>query len=159
MDKMRESMFSILGNLNGFSFLDLFSGSGVIGIEAASRGASSVTFVEVDRVKKNILFENAKIAENSKTDIFIMPVERFILSTKSKFDIIFLDPPFPLKKKQKLLELISKKKVLSPHGLVMIHHPAEEKWQDEIYTLKLEDKRKYGRSVLLFFRDTCDNLQ
>ena len=153
MDKMRESMFSILGNLHGLAFLDLFCGSGIVGIEAASRGASSVTFVEMDRIKKAILHENAKIAENCKTEIFIMPAERFILSTKNKFDMVFLDPPFSLKKKQELIELISKKKILNPSCLVMIHHPIEEIWPDKIGTLMLEDKRKYGGSILLFYRD------
>ena len=153
MDRMRESMFSILGNLYGLSFLDLFSGSGIVGIEAASRGASSVTFVEMDRIKKPILQENAKIAEDCKTEIFIMPVERFISLTKNKFDIVFLDPPFPFKKKEELVDLVAKKKILNPSGLVMIHHPSEETWPDKIDTLMLEDKRKYGRSILLFYRD------
>ncbi|MCL2481002.1 MAG: 16S rRNA (guanine(966)-N(2))-methyltransferase RsmD [Spirochaetaceae bacterium] len=152
MDRMRESMFSILGGLYGLSFLDLFSGSGIVGIEAASRGASSVTFVEKDRIKKVVLHENVKIADNCKTEIFIMPAERFISLTKNKFDIVFLDPPFPLKKKQELLELVSKKNILNPSGLVIIHHPVEEIWQEKIDTLLLEDKRKYGRSILLFYR-------
>ena len=153
MDRMRESLFSILGNLYGISFLDLFSGSGIVGIEAASRGASSVTFVEMDRIKKAVLQENAKIAENCKTEIFIIPVERFIFLTKNKFDIIFLDPPFPFKKKQGLIDFISNKKILNPQGLVIIHHPSEEVWPDKIDTLTLEDKRKYGRSILLFYRN------
>ncbi len=157
MDRMRESMFSILGNLYGLSFLDLFSGSGIVGLEAASRGASSVTFVEMDRIKKNVLQENIKIAEDCKTEIFIMPVERFIQSAKNKFDIIFLDPPFPLKKKQELVELIFKKNILNKSGLLMIHHPSEESWPDKIGSLILEDKRKYGRSILLFYRDIQQN--
>ena len=151
MDRMRESMFSILGNLYGRSFLDLFSGSGIVGLEAASRGASSVTFVEMDKIKKSVLQENIKIAEKCKTEIFIMSAERFVSLTKNKFDMIFLDPPFPLKKKQELLDLVSKKKILNPSGIVMIHHPAEEVWSDNIDTLALEDKRKYGRSILLFY--------
>ena len=159
MDRMRESMFSILGNLYGFSFLDLFCGSGIIGIEAASRGASSVTFVEMDRIKRNILQENVKIAENCKTEIFIMPAERFILSTKNKFDMIFLDPPFPFRKKQGVIELVSKKDIVNPSGLVMIHHPSEEIWPDTIESLTLEDRRKYGRSILLFYRKNVQDTE
>ena len=159
MDRMRESLFSILGNLYGLSFLDLFSGSGIVGIEAASRGAKCVTFVEADRIKKSILQENTRIIENSQIEIFIMRAERYILSAKNKFDIIFLDPPFPFKKKQELIELLSKKNILNPSGLVIIHCPKEEIWEDKINTLILTDKRKYGRSILLFFRNNRENIQ
>lgn len=151
-------MFSIMGNLYGLSFLDLFSGSGIVGIEAASRGASSVTFVEMDKVKKAVLYDNVKIAENCKTEVFIMSAERFVSLTKNKFDIIFLDPPFPFKKKQELIELVSKKKILTPAGRVIIHHPMEETWGDKIDTLVLEDKRKYGRSILLFYINTLQQI-
>ncbi len=66
MDRMRESIFSILGNIDDKSFLDLFSGSGIIGIEAASRGASPVYFVEKDKIKKKVIHDNTDIVETEK---------------------------------------------------------------------------------------------
>jgi len=159
MDRMRESMFSILGNLYGRSFLDLFSGSGIVGIEAASRGASPVCFVEMDRGKKKTLYENVKIVEKAVTEIHIMPAERFIASTKETFDIVFLDPPFPLRKKKEIVELVTHKNILKENGLLMIHHPSEEKWEETIGNLVIEDRRKYGRSILLFYRKTAEKLQ
>ncbi len=158
MDRMRESMFSILGNLYGVSFLDLFSGSGIVGIEAASRGASPVCFVEMDRIKKKVLSENVRIVEKSVTEIFIMPAERFISSTRQKFDIVFLDPPFPLKKKQQLVEMVYERDILKEDGLLMIHHPSEETWPEGIGNLEAEDRRKYGRSILLFYRKKGDGI-
>lgn len=152
MDRMRESMFSILGNLAGMSFLDLFCGSGVVGLEAASRGASPVCFVEMDRIKKKVLQENISIAGDTATEVHIMPVQRFINTAKKSYDIVFLDPPFPLGKKQDLVETVSKKNLVAENGLLLIHHPAEESWPERIGTLLLEDRRKYGRSVLLFYR-------
>ena len=76
MDRMRESMFSILGSLEGSSFLDLFSGSGLVGIEAASRGASPVILVEMDRKKRPVIERNIGMVE-SEIQLVMMPVERF----------------------------------------------------------------------------------
>lgn len=152
MDRMRESMFSILGRLDGKSFLALFCGSGIAGIEAASRGANPIAFVEMDRGKKHTLQENITIIENADTNVFIMSAGRFIATSKEKFDVIFMDPPFPLGKKQLLVQQVAKKDILEDRGLLMIHHPSEEKWPDKIEDLVVEDRRKYGRSILLFYR-------
>jgi 16S rRNA G966 N2-methylase RsmD len=88
MDRMRESVFAILGPLDGVSFLDLFSGSGVVGIEAASRGASRVVLVERDRKKRSVMEENAHIVWDEAGDgpgdaevelsIRSMPAERVL---------------------------------------------------------------------------------
>ena len=156
MDRMRESLFSILGNINDKSFLDLFSGSGIIGIEAASRGAAPVYFVEKDRIKKRIIHENTDMIETEKK-VFIMSVERFISITREKYDLIFLDPPFPMGKKQELVLSVSRKDILADDGVLMIHHPSEEKWPETVGNLEIIDRRKYGRSILLFFRKNNNN--
>ncbi len=151
MDRMRESVFSILGDIKGMSFLDLFSGSGIIGIEAASRGASPVYFIEKDRIKKNIIHENTDMIETEKK-VYIMSAEKFISVTREKFDIIFLDPPFPMGKKQDIVLSVSRRNILSDKGILLIHHPSEEKWPEIIGNLEVYDRRKYGRSIVLFFR-------
>ncbi len=152
MDRMRESLFSILGDLNGYSFLDLFSGSGIVAIEAASRGASHIEAVEIDRGKKKTVIENLSIAEKAPR-LWVMSAQQFIKRCPRKFDIIYLDPPFPLAEKQKLLELIDQRKLCEPEGRCIIHHPGEEKWPDRIGNLAFYDLRKYGRSNLRFFRN------
>lgn len=151
MDKMRESLFSILGDLNGYSFLDIFSGSGIVAIEAASRGATHVEAVELDRRKKKTILENLSIAE-TVPKLWMMSADQFIHRSRRKFDIIYLDPPFPMAGKQRLVKLISQKNLLENEGVCIIHHPSEEKWEDEIGSLFLKDKRKYGRSILHFYR-------
>lgn len=152
MDKMRESLFSILGNLNGYSFLDLFSGSGIISIEAASRGASHIEAVELDKGKKRTIIENLSIVEKVPK-LWVMGAQVFIKRCPRKFDIIYLDPPFPLAGKQRLLELIDYKKLAEPDGRCIIHHPGEEKWPDRIGNLVFCDLRRYGRSYLRFFKN------
>ena len=110
MDRMRESVFAILGDLTGKTFLDLFSGSGTIAIEAMSRGADHVVLCEKDKIKVKTVFENVSMTEkvmHKKIECHFMPVELFIKRAKTKFDIIFCDPPFPYKFHQELIESFS----------------------------------------------------
>ncbi len=150
MDRMRESFFSVLGDISGRSFLDLYSGSGVVGIEAASRGANPVFLVEKDRGKAQTLHKNVSFVEE-EIKVVIMPVERFIRMQKVKFDYIFLDPPFNQKAKLAVIESIGTNKLLAEDGLLMIHHPREEAIPDSTRFFTLEDRRTYGGSILCFF--------
>lgn len=150
MDRMRESMFSILGNIENLSFLDLFCGSGCIGLEAASRGANPIDLVEKDFKKKTVIKENLSMAEE-EMHLYLMPVERFLKSATKQYDIIHLDPPFPLKNKERFLQGVDEFEVLKPNGVCMIHYPAEEQLPEELGSLKRYDLRKYGRSELAFY--------
>ena len=154
MDRMRESLFAILGDLSGVRFLDLFSGSGVVGIEAASRGAEPVVLVEKDYIKSGVLKENTAFVE-SEIKIFMMPVERFIKRRREEelsFDIIYLDPPFIFKNKAEIISGVVDGNLLNPGGRLIIHLPAEESLPDVIGSISLQDKRKYGRSILMFYQ-------
>lgn len=152
MDRMRESIFSILGPLNGLSFLDLFSGSGIMGMEAYSRGAYPVTCVERDRKKLSLLIENTMIAEK-RIDCHCMPVERFILRQNLSYSIIFCDPPFPYQYKTELIKTIADKGLIEKGGKLLIHYPFKESLPEQASTLICTDEREYGRSLVRFF--TC----
>lgn len=153
MDRMRESLFSILGNLDDYSFLDLFTGSGCVGIEAASRGANPVHIVEKDRGKKTVILKNISIVE-SPIKLFMADVNRFIPTAKQTYDIVYADPPFPMSGKVELAKLIAKSQIINKGGLFIIHYPREEKalWPEIIDDLVTYDERKYGRSILRFFK-------
>ncbi len=156
MDKMRESVFAIIGpELEGKSFLDLFSGSGTIAIEAVSHGAKNVTLCEMDRSKAKIVFDNVKMAEEVgvRINCHFMAVELFLKRHKGQYDFIFLDPPFPYKFRRELLETISRRNLLAPGGKVLIHYPAEDSLGEEIESLVQTDKRIYGRSIVNFYRE------
>ncbi len=155
MDRMRESVFAVLGDLSGDSFLDLFCGSGIIGIEAASRGAAEITFVEKDRRKMGILKANIELIE-TKTYIASMPAERF-LGGGRKFDIIFADPPFNYKNKRGLVESVGKHDNLKSGGILLVHYPAEDTMPAETEQLTLYDERKYGRSIVGFWQPKGPN--
>jgi 16S rRNA (guanine(966)-N(2))-methyltransferase RsmD len=151
MDRMRESVFAVLGDLSGLSFLDLFSGSGIIGLEAASRGAFPIVCVEKDGEKFSTLIKNVSIAEE-RIECKSMPAERFLLRNKTPFAIVFLDPPFPYRFKSSLLESLSSGPTLAPGGLALLHFPRGEGIPREYERLALEDEREYGRSLVRFYR-------
>lgn len=158
MDRMRESVFAILGDLTGKSWLDLFSGSGTIAIEAVSRGASIVQLCEKDKIKVKQVLENVSITEKEcgvRIGCHFMAVELFVKKCKDKFDYIFLDPPFPYKFRTDLLKSISEKELLNPENpdaMVMIHFPEEDTPPEHIGNLTLADKRIYGRSIVHFYK-------
>jgi len=151
MDRMRVSLFAILGDLEGSSFLDLYSGSGIVGLEAASRGASPVVLVEKDWRKKGVLLKNISFV-GSRIEVRIMPVERFILRSRERFDTIYLDPPFALKGKLETLSAIEARGLLETGGILVLHLPREESLPERLGRLYRADLRRYGRSVLLFYR-------
>ncbi len=153
MDRMRESVFAVLGDLSGSSFLDLFCGSGIIGIEAASRGASEITFVEMDKGKMTVLKANTAIIGDGTADVRIVynPVERFLTSNRKMFDTIFADPPFNYAGKRRILQIVNRKASLAAGGRLLIHFPAEDPPPEKEGGLIMYDSRKYGRSIVGFY--------
>jgi len=120
-DRNKEALFNILGQyFDGGKLLDLFSGSGAIGIEALSRG-----FDEVDFVEKNILAFKT-IEENLNTlnigpcaKVFKQDVFSFLKETKNTYDIIFADPPYALNKYDEILEIIVARQLLHKDGIII----------------------------------------
>jgi 16S rRNA (guanine966-N2)-methyltransferase len=181
MDRMRESLFALLGDLRGCSFLDLYCGSGSVGIEAASRHAEPVVFVEKDRGKRATLERNLSFVQE-QTRVYLLPVEHYLRRVRSSFDCIFLDPPFRQRGKIEVLQLIAERGVLAEGGILVIHLSKEEdKGFPEVIgprteaavgeradaadsaepgqlprsvrgQLRLSDRRLYGGSLLMFYR-------
>ena len=157
MDRMRESVFAILGDLNGKSWLDLFSGSGTIAIEAVSRGAQRVDLCEKDRLKVKTVLDNVSITEkemNVKIHCHFMAVELFLKRCKDQFDYIFFDPPFPYKFHEDLIKTAADRHLLLPGGTIMVHRPEEHKMNDKIGCLVRTDQRIYGRSIVDFYQES-----
>jgi 16S rRNA (guanine(966)-N(2))-methyltransferase RsmD len=150
MDKMRESVFACLGDISGLSFLDIFSGSGIIALEALSRGADPVDAVEQDKLKRKTLLDNVSIAPR-RINCHFMPAELFIKRGLNAFDIIFLDPPFPYKYKWQLVTDIAVSRLAANESRILIHRPREDFQKEDIQGIKKQDSRRYGRSVVDFF--------
>ncbi|MDR0597689.1 MAG: RsmD family RNA methyltransferase [Treponema sp.] len=160
MDRMRESVFGVLGDLKGCSFLDLFSGSGIIALEAASRGADPVDAVEIDALKRKTLIENVSISP-ARIRCHFMAAELYVRRAKKRFDIVFCDPPFPYRFTWDLAASIAVSPLMGPGSRLLVHRPKQEPWvpagpegsaaafPGEIL---LETSRAYGRSIVDFFR-------
>ena len=122
-DRVREAIFSALGDLSNYSGLDLYSGSGAMGIEALSRGCSFMTFVDQNKIaiettKKNLSslgIVNAEVL--FKTDL--SAINSFI-ENKKKFDIVFLDPPYKEGKYEEIVDLFIKNDLLNEHAIIVM---------------------------------------
>ena len=160
-DLTKESIFNVLKHSNKFSIniensiiLDLFSGVGSFGLECLSRGAKYVTFVENYRGVLPILKKNLS---NLETDKNYQVIEDNILNKINfkkiinKYDIIFLDPPYREKKLPIIIDQISKDKILSNDGIIVIHRHRKEEDQFS-KKLRIVVEKKYGISKILFCR-------
>ena len=148
MDRSKEALFNIIQNeIINASFLDLFAGSGNIGIEAISRGAKTVCFVDnsyeaIKVIEKN----NKKIKENLK--IVKEDVHKFLKNNTNKYDIIFMDPPYDYCEEEliKLIDLILLEKKLNKNGIIILEYGKE------INHEKIIKSKKYGKTYFMFFK-------
>ncbi|RLE15744.1 MAG: 16S rRNA (guanine(966)-N(2))-methyltransferase RsmD [Actinobacteria bacterium] len=145
--RARESIFSILsGRLPGAVVLDLFAGSGSLGLEALSRGASDAVFVEAGRVAARILRENIEHVGLGGSALE-QDVNRFLRFEVSRYDLIFVDPPYEDDDEQvtSVLELLEP--VLAPDGVVVLHRQARSVVELPDF-LRTVDERRYGDAVM-----------
>lgn len=149
-DKVRESLFNILQfNISGKSFLDLFCGTGAMGIEALSRNCSRVVFNDLNRdsialTKKNL----EKIKADGNFLVLNKNAVTLIEEQREKFDIIFIDPPYKSELKKQVLDSVSK--ILNEDGIVIFED--ENSYTEKVENLVKYDERKYGRVYLNFFK-------
>ena len=156
-DRMREALFNILAArgipVEGSHFLDLFSGSGSMAVEAASRGAASITLVERDLRKRPCLRRNTCFVSAS-VRIHISPCERFLARAHPAagrgWDLAFVDPPFAYRHKPELLAALRDRALLGDRALVLLHLPVQEALPGQRGFTCLE-RRSYGGSAVCFF--------
>jgi len=144
LNKVRETLFNICqGEIEGATFLDLFAGSGAIGLEALSRGAASVTFVEKDRAAFQALAENIKMLGVERETRLIKGDVFKTIEHLAAFDIIFADPPYGQGFGERLLPLIIEHALLNRS--LFIEESSELGEQEG---LQLQSIRKTGRTKL-----------
>ena len=151
-ERVKEAVFSIIQfEIEGRRVLDLFAGSGQLGIETLSRGAASAVFIESDKaavaaVKANL--ESTGLAEKAtvvQTDAFA-----FLQTSGLTFDIIFLDPPFAAGLVQRALPLAAA--ITAPGGIILCEAPFAEKLPEEAGALKQNRVYKYGKTAITTYR-------
>ncbi len=156
-DRIRESVFNILGqDLTGLAVLDLFAGSGAYGLEASSRGAEKVVFVEnnkesCDFIRKNIV--------SIKVDGFAGIINQDVYKTvkdlgaqKEAFSLIFCDPPYKMDHAKKSLNMIYQYDILIHSGLLVLEHHKEEILPEVEGDLYLIKKRIYGYNSISIYK-------
>lgn len=153
-DRVKESLFNkIQGYLENAKVLDLFSGTGNLGIEALSRGAAEVTFVEKSKKSIAILEKNlAKLKISEPYRVIQKDVLSFLKSYEGPaFDLIFIDPPFTEEMAHDVMLAVSQSKVFHDETLMMIESGRREKIVDDYSPLARYDVREFGDKFLSFF--------
>ncbi len=155
-DRVKEALFNILaGEVEGARVLDLFGGTGAVGIEALSRGATHATFVEKAAKAYRVLKENLRLtgledrARTIKGDAFV-----FLKGTPEQpYDIVYIAPPQYKGMWQRALEMLDERpEWVSEGGVVIVQIDPREWMEIKLEHFEIEEKRRYGDTLLVFFR-------
>ena len=153
--RVKEFIFSIIGPaVSGARVLDLFAGSGSLGIEALSRGAAEVIFIEQCRVHARLIEQNVSLchfeAKSSliKGDVF--KILNYLGKQLSKFDVILADPPFRKCLNEEIVLAVEKQKILQNGGMLIIEHQIDDILKRET-NLQLLRQRRFGRCVVSIY--------
>lgn len=156
-DRVKEALFNILGPaVIGSYFLDLFAGTGSIGIEALSRGADTAVFVEKDIKNIRIVKENLNITGlEAKARLLCLHVNKAVSllgRERQVYDLIFIDPPYLKELVSDTLSDIMKNNLLKPGGIVAVESSKKDRlFRDEGEILNLIRQEKYGDTLLSFY--------
>lgn len=162
LERVREAVFNILGsNVLDAVFLDLFAGTGAIGIEALSRGAKFCYFNEYDRKTKEIIQQNLLACHlEDKCQIYNMDAELLIkLLDKQLYkciDIIYLDPPYEMEKYDTILMLLENASLLKDGSLVIAETNNKRILAETFGRLILYKKNVYGDTIIWFYKYNCN---
>lgn len=150
MDRVRESLFAMIQNkIQNSKVLDLFAGSGVLGLESYSNGASFVLFNDKNPIcTKNIEIYCKKFQIESNVVIQTLPYQKCLnelAKQEESFDIIFLDPPYKMECFQEIVEQIEKYKLLKDGGIIVFEYDHVYDWKSPYEMVK---KKKYGNKFI-----------
>lgn len=152
-DKVKESLFNIIQfEIEGRRALDLFGGTGQLGIEALSRGASHCTFVDARRDAVSVIRDNLRLCGlNERARVVQGDALAFLSACREKFDLIFLDPPYQTQLLEQSLEIVVRFDILSEHG-IMVCESASEKVLPSLAAPYVQGREyRYGKIKLTVF--------
>jgi len=150
-DFAKENLFNLLGNMldfDGIAALDLFSGTGSIAFELASRGATEVVAVEKEPAHFSFILKVKETLKDSAVNPFRTDALRFIATARRRFDFIFADPPYALRELPEIPDRIFSANLLTDNGLFVIEHPKQYDFSAHPYFLQ---HREYGSVNFSFF--------
>ncbi|UCE18239.1 MAG: 16S rRNA (guanine(966)-N(2))-methyltransferase RsmD [Gemmatimonadota bacterium] len=157
-DRVKESIFSVIGEkVYEADVLDLFAGTGNLGIEALSRGARTALFIDNDHRATRIIEENLELTRfRSKSEIWTSDVFTALLRLRTvsrAFDVIFADPPYEKGFGTKTLVLLEENGLLNTGGICILEHPIREEIRIASNRMKLMTHKLYGQTAVHFFQD------
>lgn len=155
LDRVRESLFNIIQfDVPNSVFVDLFSGSGAVGLEAISRGAKKSIFCDKSRDAINIIKKNIdKTHCKEQTNVYQISYEELLQNKiNEKIDIIYIDPPYETNFAYKSINIILERNLIDNNSIIIVETDREDviKQIDTIELIEIADKRKYGRAYLIF---------
>jgi 16S rRNA (guanine966-N2)-methyltransferase len=158
--RVKEALFSIIGGrIGGARFLDLYAGTGAIGIEALSRGAQRVAFVESNPASLRLLKTNLDHCRlSSAVDIYPCTTESFLERVKmsnATFDIVFADPPYRMDSACRLLPSLAQSAIIATQTTVILEHPTKQIMPPHIGRLRWLRQYRYGDTSLSTFQVTA----
>lgn len=155
-DRVKEALFDILQfRIEGRRFLDLFAGSGQIGLEAISRGAAQAVLVDPSRAAQQVIQKNvASLGFEEKAKLVPMDFSAFLHSGPGLFDIAFLDPPYHAGLLQEALPLAAAH--LNPGGILLCEHPRDQQVPREAGGFPLYRQYRYGKIMLTSYQGPED---
>jgi 16S rRNA (guanine966-N2)-methyltransferase len=150
-ERIRNALFNKLGeSVEGARVLDAFAGSGAVGLEALSRGAKEVVFVEKDKIAAKLIGQNIdKLGVDEQTQLIKAPVNSWLQTSKhERFDLIFADPPYHDPQFSTALQLLD---LLKPNGLMVLSYPGRGE-APTANGVVVVDNRSYGTAALVFYQ-------
>ncbi len=153
-DRVKEALFSIIQfDLPGAKVLDLFAGTGQLGLEALSRGAERTVFVDVRKEACLLIKENiCRTKMESQTIVVQSDYKSYLATTKEKFDIILLDPPYAEDFLENSLKIVTEIDILQSGGIIITERPVEKVLSLDFEGFQRSKDYKYGNTCLTVYR-------
>ena len=154
---MKESVFGILGaQISDAAVLDLFAGTGALGLEALSRGAYFATLVDKSAESIKNIKENAELTKLTSGTVIcredVFPAVKRLKNTGAAFDLIFCDPPYGRGLAPKILQALDSGDLLTAKGILVLEYSRHEKLPEELKRIAAYRSEFYGETVVSFFR-------
>ncbi len=148
-DRVREATFNLIGPVDGAAVLDLYAGSGALGLEALSRGAESAVFVDSDRDACRTIGRNLEKLRLTGAEVACRDVLRFLASERRRFDLILVDPPYDVVESVAVRLATYLPAVLAESGLVVLE--SSSRIEPELPPLAQRTSRRYGSARVTLF--------